>query len=156
GCGLRPFQSILAGQVTRYIGLDWPAEDGQAQADVLGDALRLPFGRAVVDTVLATEVMEHLPDSGAFLQEVGRVLRAGGRLILTVPFMEPIHEEPRDYFRFTPYGLRALLDRHGFDVERILPKGGFWSVVIASYVNQGLYEMINPLGKGGRRQGGPL
>ncbi|HET9315339.1 MAG TPA: class I SAM-dependent methyltransferase [Vicinamibacteria bacterium] len=156
GCGRRPFERMFAGQVTRYLGMDWPSRDDRAYPDVVGNALALPLRSASVDTVLATELMEHLPSPDVFLSEVARVMRRPGTLILTVPFMEPLHEEPRDFFRFTPHGLRALLERHGFAVEEVLPKGGWWSVVVGSFVSQALYEWANPEGRDGRRRDNPL
>jgi SAM-dependent methyltransferase len=156
GCGRRPFEQLFAARVGRYIGLDWPSSRERARPDVVGDALALPLRAGAVDTVLATELMEHLPSPDAFLAEVARVLRRPGVLILTVPFMEPLHEEPRDYFRFTPHGLRALLERHGFAVEQVLAKGGWWSVVVGSFVNQTLYDWANPERPDGRRRDHPL
>jgi SAM-dependent methyltransferase len=156
GCGLRLYESIFVGSVSRYIGLDWPSSAEGARQDVSGDALHLPFADQSVDTVLATELMEHLPDPVRFLAEVDRVLRPGGTLILSVPFLEPIHEEPRDFFRFTPFGLRALLERQGFRVERLWQRGGWWSVVVGSFMSQVIYERANPILRNGRRQYSPL
>jgi SAM-dependent methyltransferase len=151
GCGQRPFEPLFRDRVTRYVGLDWPTSDERARPDVVGDALALPVRSGTVDTVLATELMEHLPSPDTFLSEIARALRRPGSLILTVPFMEPLHEEPRDFFRFTPHGLRAVLERNGFRVEQILAKGGWWSVVVGSFVNQTLYDWANPEGPDGRR-----
>jgi SAM-dependent methyltransferase len=151
GCGTRRYEPIFTGQVEKYVGLDWPEFD-RARPDVIGDAMNLPVGSASVDTVLATELMEHLPWPQQFLQEVRRVLRSPGALILSVPFMEPLHEEPRDFYRFTPYSLRVLLAAHGFTVEHIWPKGGWWSVVLGSFVNQALYDWASPQDVHGQRR----
>lgn len=96
--------------------------------------------------------MEHLPDPDQFVSEVRRTLRPDGVLILSVPFMEPLHEEPRDFYRFTPYSLRHLLARHGFTVEQLWPKGGWWSVVLGSFVNQAIYDWASPPNAQGRRR----
>jgi SAM-dependent methyltransferase len=114
--------------------------------------MNVPLKSASVDTVLATEVMEHLPSPRQFLAEVARVMRNKGHLILSVPFMEPLHEEPRDYYRFTPHSLRALLTSHGFVVEHIWSKGGWWSVVLGSFVNQALYDWATGLDANGQRR----
>jgi SAM-dependent methyltransferase len=140
GCGTRQYESIFREAVNAYIGLDWPAVAERAFPDVIADALNIPFTDVSVDTVLATEVMEHLPSPQSFLWEVRRILRVGGTLILSVPFMEPIHEEPRDYYRFTPYSLRLLLEEHGYSIQKIWSRGGWWSVVLGSFVNQSLYD----------------
>jgi len=153
GCGHRQYEALFQDRVTQYVGLDLPINVSRACPDVIGDAASLPLHCECADTVLATEVMEHLPRPDDFLSEIWRILRAGGVLILSVPFLEPIHEEPRDFLRFTPYGIRSLLERHGFDVLTLTARGGWWSVVIGSFVNQTLYEWGNPLdASGGRRR----
>jgi SAM-dependent methyltransferase len=80
---------------------------------VLGDAQALGFADASFDTVLCTEVLEHLPEPQRAVDEMWRVLRPGGQLLLTTRFLFPIHDAPHDYFRFTKYGLRYLLRRFG-------------------------------------------
>lgn len=156
GCGLRQYEELVSDRVTQYVGMDWPVIAGRARADVIGDALRIPIRFATVDTVLATELMEHLADPIGFLTEAARVLRTGGVLVLSVPFMEPLHEEPRDYYRFTPYGLRRLLEEQGFVVQHIWSKGGWWSVVLGSFVSQSLYDLANPADAQGARRDGIL
>lgn len=154
GCGTRRYEQIFLNSVDEYIGLDWPESEGRASPDVIGDAMRIPFMTGSVDTVLATELMEHLPAPGNFLSEAARVMRHDGTLILSVPFMEPLHEEPRDFYRFTPYSLRVLLEQSGFSVRQLWSKGGWWSVVLGSFVNQSIYDWASsPDRAGGRRYG---
>lgn len=155
GCGHRPYERLFRGRYTRYVGIDVPVEKSRAALDIVGDAQSLPLRGGCADTVLATEVIEHLPDAMAFLGEIHRVLRPGGVLILSAPFMEPIHEEPRDFVRFTPYGLRSLLERSGFDVRELSARGGWWSVVVGSFVSQTIYEWGNPLDATGARRRTP-
>lgn len=152
GCGLRPYEDILGEFATNYIGLDLPVSGEKARQDVTGDATHLPLHDASVDTVLAFELMEHLSDPDLFLTEIARVLRGDGALILSVPFLEPLHEQPRDFYRFTPYGLRVLLERHGFSVKYIKARGYWWSVVLGSFLPQALYALANPLENNGQRR----
>ena len=156
GCGTRRYEPIFTGCVERYVGLDWPQVADRALPDVIGDAMRIPLRSASIDTALATELMEHLPSPHGFLMEVARVLRGPGTLILSVPFMEPLHEEPRDYYRFTPYSLRLLLEEHGFTIRQMWNRGGWWSVVLGSFVNQALYDWASPLDETGHRHYGCL
>jgi SAM-dependent methyltransferase len=144
GCGKRQYEYLFSGTVSRYIGLDWPSKVESANADVIGDALAIPFAEASVDCVLSTELMEHVPDPHVLLTEIARVLRSGGTLILSAPLIVGLHEEPRDYYRFTPYILRILLAKHGFAVQSLSGKGGWWSVVLGSFVVQALYDWANP------------
>lgn len=152
GCGMRRYESLFLNKIDRYFGLDWPQFDERTKHDLCGDALNLPIKNSSIDTVIATELMEHLSSPDVFLAEAERVLRVGGYLILSVPFMEPLHEEPRDYYRFTPYSLKYLLSQHGFLIQRLWARGGWWSVVLGSFVNQAIYDLANPMdNKTGRR-----
>lgn len=78
---------------------------------VIGDAMSLGITSEAFDVVLCTEVLEHLPEPQRAVDEMFRVLRPGGTLLLTTRFLFPIHDAPHDYFRFTKYGLRYLLRR---------------------------------------------
>ena len=117
GCGNRWAESAL-GDETDYIGLDYPgtvALGYDGAADVLGDGMRLPFANASFDTVLILDVLEHLPAASLAISEANRVLRAGGVLIVQVPFLYPLHDEPFDFTRWTRHGLRRLLLEQGFE-----------------------------------------
>lgn len=78
---------------------------------IIGDAMSLGIADDTFDVVLCTEVLEHLPEPQRGVDEMFRVLRPGGTLLLTTRFLFPIHDAPHDYFRFTKYGLRYLLRR---------------------------------------------
>jgi SAM-dependent methyltransferase len=78
---------------------------------ILGDAQAMGIVDGVFDVVLCTEVLEHLPEPQRAIDEMFRVLKPGGTLLLTTRFLFPIHDAPHDYFRFTKYGLRHLLRR---------------------------------------------
>ena len=152
GCGTRRYELLFKDVVSEYIGLDWPQIQDRAQPDVIGDAMKIPLKDSCVDVVLATELMEHLPSPQTFLMEINRVLCENGALILSVPFMEPIHEEPRDFYRFTPYSLQLLLGQHGFRIQKLWNKGGWWSVVLGSFVNQAIYNWATRLDESGQRR----
>jgi len=84
---------------------------------VVGDAQALGIGDGRFDVVLCTEVLEHLPEPQKAIDEMFRVLKPGGELLLTTRFLFPIHDAPHDYFRYTKYGLRHLLRR--FDIVEL-------------------------------------
>jgi SAM-dependent methyltransferase len=127
GSGDRRHESLLNGQVQRWVALDWPAPgDSRADAaDVHGDAAAVPFAAESFDGVLCTQVLEHVAEPQRIFEEIRRVLRPGGRLLLTAPQYNALHEEPRDFFRYTRYGLQHLAEKAGFRVERVEPIGGF-------------------------------
>ncbi|MCC7371345.1 MAG: class I SAM-dependent methyltransferase [Chloroflexi bacterium] len=102
GAGLRPFADLIPGQT---IALDYRA---RPDLDLIADAHHLPFGDATVDAIVCTEVFEHLLDPTAAARELIRVLKPGGRLVLTTRFCFPLHDRPGDYWRFTSYTLERL------------------------------------------------
>jgi SAM-dependent methyltransferase len=121
GCGNRWVESVLD-DATDYVGLDYPgtvALGYDGRADVLGDGMRLPFSSASFDTVVLLDVLEHLPGPTRALSEANRVLRAGGNLIVQVPFLYPLHDEPFDYTRWTWHGLLHLLREEGFETTTV-------------------------------------
>jgi SAM-dependent methyltransferase len=88
----------------------------------------LPMADGCYDAVLCTQVLEHVPNPGDCLLELLRVLKPGGRLFLTVPMAHPEHQVPYDYYRYTSYGLRYLLDQAGFDAPvQLEPMGGIFT-----------------------------
>lgn len=126
GCGSRPYAEALTA-VESYVGLDTAATmHGLERVDVVGTALALPFCGRRFDSVLCTEVLEHTPEPLTALQEIWRVTRPGGLLLLTVPMSEQLHEEPADFYRFTHYGARYLLIKAGFRVLEVHDRGGPW------------------------------
>ncbi len=118
GCGSRPYESLF--RVEKYIGMDIQ-ESGHPSAskryDILYDGTTFPLEDRSVDGVLCTQVLEHAQHPEKLLSEIERVLKPGGVLLLTAPFLWQEHEQPYDYFRFTSYGLNYLLEQKGFQVS---------------------------------------
>src|SRR4051794_31184398 len=83
--------------------------DQKYEPDILGDICTFDFGDRSYDVIVISEVLEHVHSPHLAIGNIHRLLKQGGRLILTVPFIFPIHERPHDYFRYTRYGLEFLL-----------------------------------------------
>lgn len=129
GCGMKPYEPLLARPGDRWVGVDHPVTMQGSYgvytlADVFADCHQLPFADGHFDSVICTQVLEHVAEPERVLCEAARVLRPGGVLLLTAPMLWPLHEEPHDFFRYTRYGLRHLLARAGFTVEREIQRGG--------------------------------
>lgn len=123
GCAGRWVEKKLAAGC-HYVGLDYP-ETGLllygARPDVFADAASLPMRDGCIDAVVMIEVVEHLRQPSTAMKEASRVLRPGGQLLLSMPFLYPIHDAPHDYQRFTAHGLLRELEAAGLDVESVLP-----------------------------------
>lgn len=128
GCGRKPYRILFDGVVDEYFGIDL-SRGGNSAADACGSALQLPLLTESLETVLCTQVLEHLPDPKQAVQEMYRVLKKGGHLILTAPMVWELHAEPFDYFRFTRYGLETLARCSGFEVVYIKATSGVWAVI---------------------------
>lgn len=117
GCGQKPYAGLF--RVTQYIGveMDTPENRRSKRADCYFDGRTLPFGDDCFDTVLCSQVLEHVFEPEGFVAELNRVLRPGGFLLLTTPFVWDEHEQPFDYARYSSFGLRYLLGKHGLRVE---------------------------------------
>ena len=103
--------------------------DKATNPDYLGSAENIPVGDNTFDTVLLCEVLEHLKNPQIVLREVRRVLRSPGAIILSVPFLLPIHGDPFDYQRWTGTKLREELEGAGFSRVEIHPMGGVLAVI---------------------------
>lgn len=135
GCGERPYESWFRPFVTDYVGIEQATTFGataagsRSRADVMYGGGTLPFRDGVFDTVLSVQVLEHTPHPGPLVAEMARVLAPEGLLILAAPFQFRLHEQPHDYYRFSPHGLRQLCDDAGLEVLEIAAQGSLWSVV---------------------------
>jgi SAM-dependent methyltransferase len=137
GCGSKPYAEIFRPFVDEYIGVEHEASfsmtnaqaDRATSPDVLYDGHRLPFADESFDTVLNIQVLEHTPEPQALLTEMSRVLKKDGLMILSVPFCFRLHEEPHDYFRYTPHGIRTMCETAGLEVTEMHAQGSLGSVV---------------------------
>ena len=87
--------------------------------DYICDLASIPVEDGRFDHVLLTQVLEHIPEPGRVLTELHRVLRPGGRLWMTAPLFYAEHQAPYDFYRYTQYGMRHLLDSAGFEVTSL-------------------------------------
>lgn len=108
-----------------YIGLDYPGTAHglyHTRPDIFADGALLPFQDESFDTVLLLEVLEHVSRPGRVLTEIQRVLRPGGTLLLSMPFLYPLHDAPYDYQRYTSPGLIHALQDVGLDPSEPRPR----------------------------------
>jgi SAM-dependent methyltransferase len=147
GAGAAPYRPLFGH--CDYVTQDWPGSvhGGARGPDIVADLHHLPVADASFDAVVCTEVLEHVAEPAIVLAELSRALRPGGRLLLTVPFVIELHEEPHDHYRYTSHGLRGLLERAGFADIDVRPSSG-WFATLAQTLRHGGASMLAPGVKG--------
>ena len=108
----------------KYVTLDINSSHG---AEIVGSVEDIPADSESFDSVVSTQVLEHVKNPQKAVDEFYRVLKLGGHCLVTVPQLNELHEEPHDYFRFTKYGLEQIFSNAGFKIILIERRGGFWS-----------------------------
>jgi SAM-dependent methyltransferase len=131
GCGNAPLAAVYAPYVETMLWVDWPGSMHQkVKLDVSQDLNKpLRIETASLDTVLLSDVLEHIAKPDELIAELRRILRPGGRAIIGVPFLYWLHEEPHDHHRYTIHKLRDFAAAHGFTVLREQVNGGGLDVV---------------------------
>lgn len=97
--------------------------------DIVCTAYDIPVADNSYDSVVCTQVYEHLEDPFAAAREMHRVLRPGGHAVVTVPQMNELHEQPHDYFRYTSFGLVSMFEKAGFTIVKMDKRGGYYATV---------------------------
>jgi SAM-dependent methyltransferase len=131
GCGEQPFRATMERAGLRYHSLD-VQQNAAGTVEFLGalDAI-LPdaMPRESFSLVLCTEVLEHVARWDLAFANLASLLARGGRVILTSPFVYPLHEEPHDFWRPTPYAVRDAAAAHGLRVIDERRLGDAWDVL---------------------------
>jgi len=150
GCGIMPYKEYILQNTNckNYIGVDFESSLNQeyslAKPDLFWDGIRIRMPDNSIDVILCTELWEHCQNAGDVLIEAFRVLRPGGKILLTVPFLWNLHLVPYDEFRYTPFSLRRLLEQAGFcsvDLKAL----GTWDASLAQML--GIWYQQRPLKK---------
>jgi SAM-dependent methyltransferase len=127
GSGECPYKKYF--RHTNYVAVDFAAGDPDwdySCLDVIADLHELPFSADTFDVIICTEVLEHVKNPLIVLAEINRIGVKGATVYLTIPFLVGCHQEPYDYFRYTPFALRELAEKSGLDLIDIKPGGGFF------------------------------
>ena len=106
--------------------------DPSRSPNIVGDICTISFAESSFDVAVLAEVLEHLHSPPAALKTVHAALKPGGRLILTTPFILPMHDRPHDYFRFTCHGLELLL--RDFRQVDIAPRNSYFEAIDVLWV----------------------
>ena len=109
GCGTRPYEHLFS-RAAEVVGFDLP---DNPRADLHGSIDSLPVEDASFDVALCIQVLEHVPDPAAAIRELRRVVRPGGRVLLSTHGVYPYHPSPLDLWRWTHEGLYLLFEQNG-------------------------------------------
>lgn len=137
GCGSKPYAKYFT-HTEAYIGVDYKIEgrnDNDPYIDYFYDGRKIPFNDHHFDSLLCTEVLEHVFNIDELLGELSRVLKPGATALITTPFMWEEHEMPYDFARYTTPALKTLYARHGFEVVRHEKTGGYVVVIVQFMLN---------------------
>ena len=126
GAGSSKYRNIIEKRTSEYVTFDMIKKEG---IDVVGDILNLSFKDESFDTVISTQVLEHVEKPWIMVKEIQRILRKDGICILTAPFLVPYHADPCDYFRYTKKGIESLFKNENFEIIECDGYGKTFSVL---------------------------
>jgi len=145
GAGVAPYEKYIIPFVDEYIIVDNETTHKSmfknSKTKFLNANIKnLPFEDNSIDTIILTQVLEHVDEPYKALDEIKRVLKKGGMLIFSVPFIYQAHATPYDYFRFSEYGLKEICKSYNFEIKEFHYQGYFGTTII-SIINGFIWEL---------------
>lgn len=123
GCGTKPYAPVYEKSCRNSFGFDVNySPHNLSNVAFLASAQNIPLSSSSANVILCSEVLEHVHEPWQVLAEMARIARPGAWIIVTTPFLVSVHEPPYDFYRYTEFGLRYLLNKAGFEVERLVVK----------------------------------
>lgn len=132
GCGEAALYEMYKPYVTEIFCADWPNSTHDISfLDIHLDLnYKLPLKENSFDTIILTDVLEHIKYPDILWKEMQSILKHNGKVIITVPFIHLLHEEPNDYYRYTEFKLRSFCEDNCFKILTLYPYGGALEVFI--------------------------
>ena len=147
GAGSAKYRNIIKQKASEYITFDMV--DGE-NIDVVGSVFDLPFNDEEFDTIISTQVLEHVEKPWIMIKEIHRVLKKDGHCILTAPFLGPYHADPYDYFRYTKEGIKSLFKNQGFQIVECKAYGKVFTV-LSEFIRFSYFDPYKKARKGSWR-----
>lgn len=144
GCGNKPYKHLF--NVEQYVGMDIKnkAHNHENESiDIIYDGRHIPFDNECFDCIFASEVFEHVFNLEEILNELNRVLKEEGVILITLPFVWYQHEKPNDFARYTVFGIKYILEKCNFKMI-VHEKSSSWFETVIQLWNSYLYETIFP------------
>ena len=132
GCGSLPLYAMYRDFINVSISADWSiTPKNKLFLDIKIDLnKRLPIIDNIFDTIILTDVLEHIANPNILIQEITRILKPGGKIIIGVPFFHLLHEEPFDYFRYTEFRLKLFSKENDLKIIELYPYGGSLEIIM--------------------------
>lgn len=135
GSGRAKYRDYIRKYAESYITVDNMSSGYQfgpsdIKPDVISDILKMPFENNSFDTVICTEVLEHVEDPFALMKEISRILETGGQAIISSGWISAYHREPKDYWRFSHDAYQLLCDKNGLELLEIQRQGGIFTTLL--------------------------
>lgn len=127
GCGKVPLYGRYRTLVSDVTCVDWAADLHIDQECDL--AQPLPFASESFDTIILSDVLEHVPDPALLWREMARMLAPGGKVLMNVPFFYWLHAHPHDYYRYTRFALSRFVTQSDLELVTLKPLGGLLEVM---------------------------
>ena len=147
GCGSKPYKTLI--NVDEYIGVDFQGQGHShenEQIDVFYDGKTIPLESNTFDSVLSTEVFEHIFNLEEMIAELHRVMKPGAVMLITTPFIIAEHEAPNDCNRYTSFGIKNLMQRNGFEIvhyEKLGTSVQTQMQIFLSYLDSSVLSKLN-------------
>ncbi len=140
GCGDVPYYGIYKDSIVDSYCVDWEySPQQQVHVDQfvnLNEKLNI---NKTFDTIILSDVLEHIAEPEQLLQELNTVMNPGAKLLIMVPFMYRLHEEPHDYYRYTEHAIKHLLKKANFELIELESYGGIVDVIF-DLLNKGFFN----------------
>ncbi|MEX2015867.1 MAG: class I SAM-dependent methyltransferase [Candidatus Hydrogenedentales bacterium] len=148
GCGKAPLYHAYREFVSDIICVDWANSlHKNEHLDFECDLSEpLPFANGEFDTVILSDVLEHLPEPGHLWKEMARVLAPGGKILLNVPYFYWLHERPHDYYRYSEFALRRFVEQSSLRVISLRPIGGSPEIIADIFAKH--FQFVPVIGSG--------
>lgn len=131
GCGFVPLYQTYKPYVDECVCVDWPNSwHRNTFLDIEANLNEpLPLKDSDFDTIILSEVLEHIAEPEILWKEMARILKPGGKILIGVPFLYKIHESPHDYYRYTEFSLRNFSKKNSLEIISLEGIGGIPAVL---------------------------
>lgn len=130
-CWEKPYKHLM--NFDKYIWIDFSKtwhDNSWNNIDIFWNGSNLPFEDSIFDSIISTEVFEHIFNLDLVLNEFHRVLKPGWKILISIPFCMDEHEIPYDFARYTTFGIRDILHKNWFTIINQIKTTNYWQTIL--------------------------